>query len=614
VQASFVQDKDVLVLIATDAAGEGINLQRAHLMINYDLPWNPTRLEQRFGRIHRIGQTEVCHLWNLISDQTREGEVYIRLLQKMEEQRKALGDGVFDVLGKLFRDTSLRQLLLDAIRYGDQPEVKARLFQAVDNLADQEHVRELLEERSLAQDTMDVSHVHRIREDFERAQAKRLQPHFIAGFFKAAFEHLGGTMHPRESSRFEITHVPAIIRNRASMMGKGTVLNKYERVTFEKDAIHQPGKATAEFICPGNPLMDAVTDLVLERYRSLLRQGAILVDPLDQGEELRVLYYLEHAIQDSRTTAGGERRVVSKQMQFVEINSKGEARSAGSAPFLEYQPLGDDHKPLMESILNADWLRGDLEAGIRAYAAQLLVPQHLQEVKTRREESIIKTESAVRDRLTKEINYWDYRAEELKAQEQAGRANARLNSDLARRRADDLQMRLQKRMMELDQERHISAAPPVIMGGALIVPMGLLNKLQNKAPSLFARQTKAVEDAGMQAVMEYERKLGFIPKDVSREKIGYDIESQAGEGKLRFIEVKGRVEGSTTVTVTKKEILTALNKPDDFILALVEVTFEGEKATGKTPTYIKKPFQREPDFAAVSVNYEMKELLERARP
>ena len=152
------------------------------------------------------------------------------------------------------------------------------------------------------------------------------------------------------------------------------------------------------------------------------------------------------------------------------------------------------------------------------------------------------------------------------------------------------------------------------MGGALIVPMGLLNKLQNKAPSLFARQTKAVEDAGMQAVMEYERKLGFIPKDVSREKIGYDIESQAGEGKLRFIEVKGRVEGSTTVTVTKKEILTALNKPDDFILALVEVTFEGEKATGKTPTYIKKPFQREPDFAAVSVNYEMKELLERARP
>ena len=609
VQASFVQDKDVLVLIATDAAGEGINLQRAHLMINYDLPWNPTRLEQRFGRIHRIGQTEVCHLWNLVSDQTREGEVYIRLLEKMEEQRKALGDGVFDVLGKLFRDTSLRQLLMEAIRYGDKPEVRARLFQAVDNLADQENVRKLLEERSLAQDSLDVSNVRRIREDFERAQARRLQPHFIAGFFKAAFENLGGTLHPREALRFEITHVPAIIRNRASMMGKGVVLNKYERVTFHKEVIHQSGRAIAEFICPGNPLMDAVTDLILERYRGLLRQGAILVDPLDQGEEPRVLYYLEHAIQDSRLLSGGERRVISKQMQFIEINSEGDAKSAGSAPFLDYQPLSEEFKPLIESVLSTDWLRGDLEASIRAYAAQTLVPQHLQEVKARREESIKKTEAAVRDRLTKEIQYWDWRAEELKAQEQAGRTNARLNSDLARRRADDLQARLQKRMTELEQERHISAAPPVIMGGALIIPAGLLAKLQNKTPTLFARQTKAVEDAGMKAVMVQERKLGFEPKDVSREKLGWDIESQAGEGKLRFIEVKGRVEGSTTVTVTKKEILAALNKPEDFILAIVEVVFDGEQANGSEPRYIKRPFQREPDFAAVSVNYELHELI-----
>lgn len=610
VQASFVQDKDVLVLVATDAAGEGINLQRAHLMINYDLPWNPARLEQRFGRIHRIGQTEVCHLWNLVSDETREGAVYIRLLQKIEEQRKALKtDGVFDVLGKLFRETSLRELLMQAIRYGDQPDVKARLFQAVDNAVDQENVRKLLEERSLAQDTLDVSQVRRIREDFERAQARRLQPHFIAGFFKAAFEHLGGAFHPREAQRFEITHVPVTIRNRASAMGKGAVLNKYERITFHKEAIHQPGRATAEFVCPGNPLMDAVTDMILERYRGLLRQGAILVDPQDQGEEPRVLYYLEHAIQDARTVRGGERRVISQQMQFVEINSKGEAKSAGSAPFLDYQPLNSEMRPLIDATLNTDWLRGDLESNIRAYAAQNLVSQHLQEVKTRREEIIAKTEAAVRDRLTKEIQYWDRRAEDLKAQEQAGKTNARLNSNNARRTADNLQARLEKRMTELEQERHISAAPPVIMGGALIIPIGLLNKLQNKTPGLFARQTKAVENAGMQAVMEQERKLGFIAKDVSREKLGWDIESQIGEGKLRFIEVKGRVEGATTITVTRKEILSALNKPDDFFLAVVEVTFEGEKASGRKPIYIQRPFKKEPDFAAISVNYELKELL-----
>jgi SNF2 family DNA or RNA helicase len=101
VQEAFRHDPEVQVLLATDAAGEGINLQRAHLMVNYDLPWNPNRLEQRFGRIHRIGQTEVCHLWNLVAEETREGDVYRKLLDKLEQARKALGGQVFDVLGKL---------------------------------------------------------------------------------------------------------------------------------------------------------------------------------------------------------------------------------------------------------------------------------------------------------------------------------------------------------------------------------------------------------------------------------------------------------------------------------------------------------------------------------
>ena len=123
----------MLVLVATDAAGEGINLQRAHLMVNYDLPWNPNRIEQRFGRIHRIGQTEVCHLWNLVAAETREGEVYERLLEKLEEQRKALGGQVFDVLGPASSpSSSLRDLLIEAIRYGEQPEVRARLDQVVE--------------------------------------------------------------------------------------------------------------------------------------------------------------------------------------------------------------------------------------------------------------------------------------------------------------------------------------------------------------------------------------------------------------------------------------------------------------------------------------------------
>ena len=184
VEELFKQDKGVRILIATDAAGEGINLQRAHLMINYDLPWNPNRLEQRFGRIHRIGQTEVCHLWNLVAQETREGFVFQRLFQKLEEERQALGGKVFDILGKMtFDNKSLRDLLIEAVRYGNDSKVKDRLNQVVDSSLDQGALRKLIEERALTDDVMDVHAVMEIKEDIERIEAHKLQPHFIEAFF-----------------------------------------------------------------------------------------------------------------------------------------------------------------------------------------------------------------------------------------------------------------------------------------------------------------------------------------------------------------------------------------------------------------------------------------------
>lgn len=615
-QDSFVQDKEIQVLIATDAAGEGINLQRAHLMVNYDLPWNPARLEQRFGRIHRIGQTEVCHLWNLVATETREGDVYLRLLQKVEEQRKVLGDGVFDILGRLFQDRSLRDLLVEAVRYGDRPEVRANLFRAVDNLADRERCRQLLEDRALARDSMDVTQVQRIRQDFERMQARRLQPHFIASFFRSAFEKLGGAMYEREPERYEITRIPEPVRSRS--LGRGRVLSRYERVTFHKEFIQMSGKPEANFLCPGNPLLDSVIDLTLERYRGLLRRGAVLVDKNDLGREPRLLFYIEHSIQDGKVEASGERRVISRQMQFVEIDAHSNARSAGPAPFLDYEPLVDSERAQVVSVLGAEWLKGDLESQALSYAVQQLVPEHFGEVRQRREETVERTLEAVRDRLTKEIAFWDHRAEELKAQEQAGRRNARLNSDMARRRADALEGRLQNRLAELEQERRLAPLPPVVLGGAVILPAGLLAASAStgdeaEIDALFGRHRKLIEDSAMQAVMTEERRLGFSPRDVSKAKVGWDVESEnpAEPGRLRFIEVKGRITGAKTVTVTKNEILAAINKPDDFILALVEVSVEDSdspKSTATTIRYVRQPFNREPDFGVTSVNYDIGQL------
>ena len=190
----FKQDVGVRILIATDAAGEGINLQRAHLMINYDLPWNPNRLEQRFGRIHRIGQTEVCHLWNLVANETREGYVFQRLFLKLEEERQALGGKVFDILGKVsFDNKSLRDLLIEAVRYGNDPEVRARLNRVVDKSLDPQIFRDIIRENALTDDVMDIHMVNAIREDMERVEAHKLQPHFIESFFLDAFPTPCGT-------------------------------------------------------------------------------------------------------------------------------------------------------------------------------------------------------------------------------------------------------------------------------------------------------------------------------------------------------------------------------------------------------------------------------------
>ena len=612
-QEAFTQDKDVQVLVATDAAGEGINLQRAHLMVNYDLPWNPNRLEQRFGRIHRIGQEEVCHLWNLVADKTREGEVFYTLLRKLEEERDALGGQVFDVLGGIaFENRPLRDLIVEAIRYGDRPDVRARLSQVVDEALDRQHLQDLLEQRALASEVMDVVRVREIRTEMERAQARRLQPHFIASFFLAVLERLGGRYYQREPHRYEITRVPQAIRSRVPRGDRrATLLHHYERVVFEKELITMLGKPQAALICPGHPLLDAVIELLLDQHRDLLKQGAILVDPNDDGEAMRVLFYLEHTIQDASLDAVGRPRVVSRQLQFIELDEQGHASPAGYAPFLDYRPLSEEEQSLIEPMRTVSWLQRDLEEQARIYAITELVPHHLDEVKQRREAQIDKTMAAVNERLTSEISYWDNRAAQLQAQEAQGRTNARLNSQRARQTAEELLARLERRMHELEQERQLSPLPPVMVGGVLVIPQGLLNQLagqtQDEPPNAeqFVRETARIELLAMEAVMQAERNLGYLPRDVSADKCGYDIESSIPRtGKLRFIEVKGRVVGAETVTVTRNEVLTALNKPDDFFLAIVMV--DGETTT---TNYVSRPFHHEPDFGATSVNYDLTKLI-----
>jgi len=621
-QALFRSDPEIRVLVATDAAGEGVNLQCANLMVNYDLPWNPNRLEQRFGRIHRIGQQEVCHLWNLVANETREGDVYFRLLEKLRVESEALNGRVFDILGEVFEGKSLKELLIEAIRYGDRDDVRIKLRQKIDHNFDRQNLLALLDRNALAQETLGPERLFAVKEEMEKAEARRLQPYFVRSFFMKGFESLGGSIFPRELNRFEITHVPAVLRERDRFItGRNRrdlapVLKRYERVCFTKDAVRpseRPGLAFANMIHPGHPLMLALSDVLLEQHANLLRQGSILVDPSDEGEQPWLLFLLTHEIKS------GDGQVISKRLQFVRVLPDGSATFAGWAPHLDLGTLAPAERPLLTDTLAAPWLTAGLEQRALALAASKLVPEHYDDVARRRFDHVDKTLAAVHERLTKEIDFQSDRYIKLSEDKAAGKEIGP-NLDNVRRTLSDLEARLASRKKELQSMRHVTSATPVVLSGALVIPAGLLRKLRGETPpegtafSIDPAARSRIEKLAMDAVRRVEESRGCRVVDVSAQKCGWDITSypQAVDGKqpdARHIEVKGRVKGAGTVTITRNEMLYALNQSDKFLLAIVLVA-EDDAVEG--PFYLRNPFDTEPGWGVSSVNYELNALLERA--
>ncbi|TYC51152.1 DUF3883 domain-containing protein [Zoogloea oleivorans] len=628
VQELFRNDPTARVLLATDAAGEGVNLQNANLMVNYDLPWNPNRLEQRFGRIHRIGQTEVCHLWNLVASETREGDVFQRLFEKLEVEREALGGRVFDILGEVFEERSLKDLLIEAIRYGADPEVRARLLCKIEGALDTAHLETIIKRNALCEEVMDERRLFAVKEEMEKAEARKLQPYFIRSFFNQAFQQLGGELRPREHGRYEITHVPANIRERDRQItgrdrrNADPVLRRYERVCFEKQYVRLIDRIStpmASLMHPGHPLMQSVTDLVLEQHRNKLKQGAVLVDPSDSGITPKVMFIIDHCVKEGAAPGGQHSDsltrgyIVSRRMQFVEIDPQGGASNAGWAPHLDLEPIAKADAALIEDVLGAPWITQNLEQQALAHASTHLVPEHFGEVRARREKSVDKTLAAVHERLVKEINFWSDRYIKLQDDIAAGK-DVRLTLENVRRTIDELTARRASREKELLAMRHVISATPVVVGGALVIPAGLLAQRKG-APgwTADAAARARIEWVAMNAVMDAERALGHEVIDVSAQKCGWDVTSlpPAIGGKLppsRHIEVKGRAKGATTITVTRNEILYGLNQQDKFILAIVLV--DGDMHEG--PFYVTKPFMQEPDWAVTSVNLDLNELLSRA--
>ncbi len=373
----------------------------------------------------------------------------------------------------------------------------------------------------------------------------------------------------------------------------------------------------ADLLHPGHPLMHSATDLVLEAHRSKLKQGAILVDPNDDGVEPRVLFMIDHSLRQSVNDTSNKEVTVSRRLQFVEINQQGEVFNAGWAPHLDLQPIGKDDLKLIQDVLDTPWLQGkstnNLDASALKHASMHLVPEHYSEVKTRREGQVDKIHAAVRERLIGEINHWSGRYIKLTEDVAAGK-QPRVQPEMAKRRYEELTARLEQRENELKAMRSVVSNTPVVIGGSLVIPQGMLS--QRKGESGFTADATArarIERIAMQAVIDTEKALGHRVKDVSAEKCGWDITAvpPKRDGSLaddRHIEVKGRAKGQSTITVSRNEIIYGLNQTDKFILAIVIV----DGNTHEGPFYIKQPFSHEPDFEVASVNYSLDDLLSKA--
>ena len=588
-QETFKNDANCVFLVATDAAGEGVNLQNAHLLMNYDLPWNPNRIEQRFGRVHRIGQAEVCHMWSLVAKDTREGDVYTRLLQKLDQQRASLGGRVYDVLGQVFDGNSLRDLMIEAIRYGDSEESRAHLFEIVDaNVGD--GIADVLAAEQLVPTALSTSEVEQVRREMDRAEAGRLQPHHVEAFFVAAFADLGGNLRTREQHRYEIRSVPPKIKDQDRLIGRGIpVVNTYSRITFDRSYVRIPGHTSdATLMYPGHPLMAAMLSLVADRHGDALRHGTILIDRNDTAITPHVVCLLEHDVTDGRTDPSGKPQVISRKVQYVQVDADGAISPLSQTPIPNLEPPTNTEAEAAKAVLNQDWCNAsDLDRRIIEYASTTVARSHAESVTARTHERVDRTKRLVRERLQHEINFWDRRAAEIRDNERAGKSS-RLPASQAQARAEELARRLDRRLHDLDLERSVAATPPRVTGACLVITQGWLDALTDpEGAAAHAKETTRIERIAVDAVLAIEASLRHGTVEMPHNNPGYDIESTTPDG-LDFIEVKGRVEGGNTFVLTRQEAVTALNKGQHSVLALVRV----HRDDSTSVRYVRQPLDK----------------------
>jgi hypothetical protein len=542
VNAESVFRNEADLMVATEAAGEGINLQFCHMMINYDIPWNPNRLEQRMGRIHRYGQQKEVFIYNLVAVDTREGQVLQVLFLKLQEIRNAMqSDKVFDVISGLLFNRDLAQLLEDAAASARDMD---DILKEIDIVIDEEYIRRVKENlgESLATHIIDYTHM---KEMARQAREQRLIPEYTENFFKKAFERLGGQCETRQDGYLAIESIPfdikQIARNDLSRKKYGDLLKRYPRATFDKEtAFKNPG---VEFISFGHPLFEAILDYIEEHYAEAIFNGAVFTDP-DGVLDGCILFY-EGVIND------GYRVPAGKRVFSFYIDEAGVAPIPASIiwDLEEKGTLSPGNIPDLE----------DLKKRARSQAVGEL-DRYLDELReTRNRQAAIKKKYGIKS-LEHLILQLDGDLIKLSDRREDGE-----KVDLVTRNKEERKKRYYASLEELKQriarEKELVIGMPRFMGFIRVLPASPGNREEMKPDP-------QIEKTGMDTAMKYERDNGRDPEDVSASNYGYDIRSTASDGSVRYIEVKAR-SGRGSVALTRNEWFKAQRFGGEYYLYAV---------------------------------------------
>ena len=546
------------VMVATEAAGEGINLQFCSLMVNYDIPWNPNRLEQRMGRIHRYKQQKEVMIFNLVAANTREGQVMQRLLIKLEAMKEALGsDRVYDVIGEIISAPKFDELMKDWLA---NRRTLQEILEEIDVFTDEEQVERIrgdMQNKALGSRYIDMASLN---EQVRQSKEQRLMPEYIEKFFVESFQAFGGNISPVKAHKglWSISRVGADIRKLPESIERkfGKIGNSYPRITFDKE---QTGEyQDVEFVGPGHPLFEGIVERVLREYGPALLRGAVFYNA--DATEPEVLWLIKTGIDD------GQGRIVAQRLSAVrKLNSD----------FHKTQPYAmlDLKSPDSLPDISGDFKQvAEQEDDMTDWALDEIVTPYFEEIKERRNRELAIKEKYVKKSLqflilesNKKIADYDRRLKEFLIKEgpkHQGIVNAR---EKEVRRRDELIQRKNDRISELDYERHLTERPLEVIGVAVILPTP---SAQTPPQARKMKNDPEVEKIAVEVTKEYEISEGRKPVSVEEENCGWDISSLKGGQVVRYIEVKGRSTDGA-VALTPNEWIKAQRFGDEYWLYVV---------------------------------------------